>query len=346
MNDIFSTRLTREYGTRYPFVGAGMGFVAHERLAAAVTNAGGIGFLGAAPDPPESLAIMVDRVRRLTDGPFGVDFICADLPTGPSTTDAHIDQSVALGVGLVAFHHDLPPARWVDRLHAAGARVWMQVSSLMLASHAVELGIDGIVVQGVEAGGHNRSAVPLPVLLSQVREQFPEQLLLAAGGITTGDHVAAALRGGADGVWVGTRLVASDEAYAHSEYKRRLVKSTGETRVTTAFGPEWPGQLYRLLATDLAKQWAGRESEIPSPPPGPGIIGTTRLFPHTANLEYSMPKFSAFIPTPDTQGDWDEMAFPAGMGVGSITRIQPAGEIVREMMAQAARQLQMEPLAS
>src|ERR1700739_2407965 len=94
------TRLTREYGIRHPFVGAGMGFIAHERLAAAVTNAGGLGVLGASPDPADSLVVMVERLHALTSGPFGVDFICARTGFGPATTDAHIDACVQLDVPL------------------------------------------------------------------------------------------------------------------------------------------------------------------------------------------------------------------------------------------------------
>ena len=86
-----STRLTRDYGLRHPFVGAGMGFIAHEQLAAAVTNAGGLGVLGASPDPPGSLPVMVDRLRALTPGPFGVDLICAETGFGQACTDLHID---------------------------------------------------------------------------------------------------------------------------------------------------------------------------------------------------------------------------------------------------------------
>src|SRR5215471_20263135 len=92
------TRLTREYGLRYPFVGAGMGFIAHEKLAAAVTNAGGLGVLGATPDPAASLPVMVERLRALTSGPFGVDLICADTGFGPATTDEHIEACVRLDV--------------------------------------------------------------------------------------------------------------------------------------------------------------------------------------------------------------------------------------------------------
>jgi nitronate monooxygenase len=193
------TRLTREFGIRYPFVSAGMGFVAHERLAAAVSNAGGLGFLGASPDPPESLPVMIERLRGLTDGPFGVDLICATLPNGPASTETHIDRCVELGVKLVAFHHELPPPWWVERLTAAGARVWQQASSLELARAAVALGMHGIVAQGVEAGGHCESKVPVLDLVGSIRQAFPDLLILAAGGIVHGQQIVAALRAGADG---------------------------------------------------------------------------------------------------------------------------------------------------
>jgi nitronate monooxygenase len=334
-NDAMQTRLTREYGLRHPFVGAGMGFVAHERLAAAVTNAGGLGFIGASPDPPASLPVMVERLRRLTSGPFGVDLICAELPQGPAATDEHVERCLELGVGLVAFHHDVPPRRWVDRLTAAGASVWMQVSSFELASAAVELEVDGLVVQGAEAGGHTRSTTPLLTLLGGMRERYPGLLLLAAGGIANGVRAAAALRAGADGVWVGSRLVASEEAHAHPEYKRRLVESGGETVVTTAYGPEWPNQPYRVLPSRTVRTWAGREHQIPDPPPPPAVIGRTRLFPHSVNAPYDMPKFSAVVPTPETSGDWEEMAFPACGGAALIGDVKPAGQIVEEMMSEA-----------
>src|ERR1700755_54591 len=129
-----TTRLTREYGVPHPFVGAGMGFISHERLAAAVTNAGGLGVLGASPDPAGSLPVMVERLRALTSGLFGVDLICAETGFGPASTDAHIDACLQLDVPLVVFHHDPPPARWVSRLRRAGTRVWMQASSPELAA--------------------------------------------------------------------------------------------------------------------------------------------------------------------------------------------------------------------
>src|ERR1700682_2619798 len=190
------TRLTREYGLRHPFVGAGMGFIAHEQLAAAVTNAGGLGVLGASPDPPGSLSTMVERLRALTSGPFGVDLICADTGFGPASTDWHIDVCVQLKVPLVVFHHDPPPERWVSTLRVAGIPVWMQASSPELAAAAIELGVSGIVSQGSESGGHARGHIPLHALLATIRHRWPDMLLLGAGGISDGTAAAAAFRAG------------------------------------------------------------------------------------------------------------------------------------------------------
>ena len=329
----FPTRLTREYGVRYPFVGAGMGFIAHEQLAAAVTNAGGLGVLGASPDPADSLPVMVERLRALTSGPFGVDLICADTGFGPASTDGHINACVELDVPLVVFHHDPPPARWVSTLRAAGIRVWMQASSPELSAAAIKLGVNGIVAQGSEAGGHARGHIPLHALLRTIRHKWPDMLLLGAGGISDGTAAAAALRAGADGVWVGTALVAAVEANAHLEYKRRLIDSPGQTLRTNTFGPEWPDQPYRLLATPAVL--SAEESVRGAQPQRHDCIGRTRLFPHSANTPYDMPIRSALPPTPDTDGDWESMAYPAGEGVGAVQSTAPAAEIIGEMMGQA-----------
>jgi enoyl-[acyl-carrier protein] reductase II len=326
------TRLTREYGVRHPFVGAGMGFIAHEQLAAAVTNAGGLGVLGASPDPADSLPVMVERLRTLTSGAFGVDLICADTGMGPASTDAHIDACVQLDVPLVVFHHDPPPARLVTTLRAAGVRVWMQASSPEIAAATIGLGVDGIVAQGREAGGHARGRIPLHALLRTARHNWPDMLLLGAGGISDGTAAAAALRAGADGVWVGTSLVAAAEANAHPEYKRRLIDSPGRTLRTNAFGPEWPDQPYRLLATPAVRS---AEASAGVDPQEHDTIGRTRLFPHSSNTPYDMPLRSALPPTPETSGDWESMAYPAGEGVGAVRDTAPAAEIIAQMMHQA-----------
>jgi enoyl-[acyl-carrier protein] reductase II len=128
-------------------------------------------------------------------------------------------------------------------------------------------------------------------------------------------------------------LVVAVEANAHPEYKSRLVNSPGKTLCTNAFGPEWPNQPYRLLATPAVRS---AEAKVRGPDPQEhGTIGRTRLFPHSANMPYDMPIRSTLPPTPETSGDWDSMVYPAGEGVGAVRSTAPAAEIVREMMTQA-----------
>jgi enoyl-[acyl-carrier protein] reductase II len=336
--DPLSTRLTREYGVRFPFVSAGMGFVSYPPLVTAVSNAGGIGVLGNAIEPPPSTQQLIRMIAAGTRGLFGVDFLHDTTAFGPATTDAHIDVCVAERVPLVIFHFNVPPKHWVDRLHAGGSRVWMQAASVTQAADAADAGVDAIIAQGTQAGGHNKSIVrTLPLLFDIIREVKP-LLILASGGIATGADVAAALANGADGVWVGTRLVASLEAHAHIEYKRRILAASAApaTAVTTAFGPEYPNVPYRVLRTELVDRVAGREDEIPPPQPGDPPIGQTVLFPFTLRVPYTMPAFSAVVPTPDTDGDFDAMGFPAGEDSAlRIKSIKPAAAIVAEMMAEA-----------
>ncbi|WP_244975601.1 NAD(P)H-dependent flavin oxidoreductase [Mycobacterium kubicae] len=276
---------------------------------------------------------MVKQLRALTSGPFGVDLIYADTGFGPASTRDHIDACVQLEVPLVVFHHDPPPADWVRALRKAGVTVWMQASSAEIASAAVDLGVTGIVAQGSEAGGHARGEVPLHTLVAMFRHTWPDMLLLAAGGITDGSTAAAALRAGADGVWVGTYLVTALEANAHPEYQRRLIDSPGNTLRTRAFGPEWPDQPYRLLATPAARAAAANSGDPIRRQHN--SIGRTRLFPHTLNVPYDLPNRSALPPTRNTTGDWKSMVYPAGQGVHAVHRIAPAAELLNDMMSQA-----------
>jgi enoyl-[acyl-carrier protein] reductase II len=342
-----NTRLTREYGVRYPFVSAGMGFVSYPPLVTAVSNAGGIGVLGNAVEPPPSTQALIRMIAEGTTNPFGVDLLHDMTAFGPATTDAHIDVCASERVKLVVFHMNVPPRTWVDRLHAAGCRVWQQAPSVEQAVEAAHIGVDAIIAQGRQAGGHNKSVVRTAPLMRRIIRAVKPLMVLASGGIATGADVAEALAKGADGVWVGTRMVASTEAFAHPEYKRRLLGAHGRaTAVTTAFGPEYPSVPYRVLRTDLVKSIEGREDRIPPAQPGHSSIGETVLFPFTIRAPYTMPPFSAVVPTPDTTGEFDLMGFPAGEdSVRKIKALKPAAEIIAEMMAEA-REILREELAA
>jgi NAD(P)H-dependent flavin oxidoreductase YrpB (nitropropane dioxygenase family) len=334
------TRLTKRFGLKHAFVGAGMGFVALPELVAAVSEAGGLGVLGVAPEPPPVFAERLTQIRALTSRPFGVDFFLATSPTlGPITVDGHIEIAAASKVDLAVFHFGIPSAAWVASLKSAGSSIWVQVPSVEQAQAALAAGADGLVVQGKEAGGHNRSTTPLHHLLRDVRDEVGDHvLILAAGGIATGADVVAALAHGADGVWVGTRLVASTEAFANPEWKRRIVqgKSNG-TVITTLFGPEVPCQPYRVLRNPAVDANIARQDEICGLPPTGAPIGTTVLFPGTSfeTPGVPMPPFSALPPTPETTGDFDAMGMPAGEGAHQIRDVKPAARIVADMMEEA-----------
>ena len=326
------TRLVTEYGARVPIVSAGMAFVSLVELPVAVTNAGGIGTYGAAPEPPPVVDARLSQIRAAAQGPFGVNFIIASSGLGDFTTAAHIEIAAAHRVPVVSFHWDVPPRDWIDRLHAAGSRVWVQAHDLDFARRALENGADGIVAQGKSAGGHNRnSTIPTIALVRMVRAQLSgECLLLAAGGIADGPSLVAALGAGADGGWIGTRFVAARESHAHPEYKARLAAAKGPraTAFSSFFGPEWPGQQQRLLRNRAV------DSPFSTDPP---VIGSTLLFPGVVGAPYSMPKYSAVIPTRDTQGDLEEMDMPCGAeSVLHVSGEPSAAEIVAEIVSEAA----------
>lgn len=214
----------------------------------------------------------------------------------------------------------------------------MQAGSVKQAAEAARVGVDAVIAQGAEAGGHNKSTTGGLALLAQIIQAVHPVMVLAAGGIADGQGVFKALSGGADGVWVGTRLVASTEAGASAQDKARLVAAQeGDTVTTTMFGPEYPNRPYRVLRNRVVNEFAGQEDLIADPAPPPAIIGKTLLFPLTLRQPYEMPKFSAIVPTPDTVGDFEEMGMPVGDGAAPIKTIMPAAQIVATMMRDARR---------
>jgi NAD(P)H-dependent flavin oxidoreductase YrpB (nitropropane dioxygenase family) len=160
---------------------------------------------------------------------------------------------------------------------------------------------------------------------------------LAAGGIATGRQLAAALVLGADAVSVGTRFVASEEAFAHPEYKRRLVEAVGtQTRLTSIYGPDMPHfNPMRVLDVGLAHEFAGREGDAPKDLESQPIIGAMMLAGETVPLH----RFTSFVPTPDTEGQVAELPFLAGQGVGLIHEVAPVAQIIETLMAEAVSTL-------
>jgi enoyl-[acyl-carrier protein] reductase II len=328
------TRFTDAYGLQTPIAQAGMAFVGMTPdLAVAVSNAGGLGSIGVGLMPAPALAQTIGAVRAGTRQPFNINFI-----TGFTQQD-QIDVCCAAGVPVVSFHWGHPSRAWIDQLHAAGVRVFEQVGAVDAARRAVDDGVDVIVAQGVEAGGHNYATLPTFALVPLVVDAVAPAMVLASGGIADGRGLAAALMLGADGAWVGTRFVATAESAAHEGYKARVVTANSvHTTLTGIFGPEHPEfNPMRVLRNRVVQEWADRAEEVPRDTSSRPVIGETNLGGQVVELH----KFTNLVPMRDnTTGDLEEMPLLAGQGVGLIRSVEPAATVVQEMTAQASAMLE------
>jgi len=327
------TRFTDAYGLTTPIAQAGMAFVGMTpNLAVAVSQAGALGALGVGLMPAPALTQTIDAIKAGVAGrPYNVNFITL------FTDQSHIDACCAAGVPVVSFHWGHPKREWIDQLHASGARVFEQVGSVDDAGRAVDDGIDVIVAQGQEAGGHNYGRLPTFALVPLVVDAVAPTLVLASGGVADGRGLAAALMLGADGVWVGTRFVATVESDAHDGYKERLVTARGtDTAITSLFGPDMPRfNPMRVLRNRVVRDWANALDEAQNAATdltALPVIGSVDLGAGPIELR----KFSNFVPMRGrTTGDLEEMPLLAGQGVGLVRRVEPAGAVVAAMTAEA-----------
>src|ERR1700722_2892437 len=268
---MLSTSITRAFGLTTPIVNAGMAMIARPALAAAVCEAGGLGTVGSDINPPDVLRDLIRQTKALTKRPFGVDLI------GDFVTNEHISVLIEEQVALAIFFWTLPTVEHVERLKQSGVKVWMQIGRVVEAEQAAVLGAEALIVQGAEAGGHNRAEASTMALFPRIGARFPALPMLAAGGIIDGRTMAAALVLGADAVWCGSRFLASQEAEAHDAYKDRVLSAdVGDTAILSIYGPEWPGQAMRAIVNDGARAAIGRELEAIGDAEGQ-VIGSTIL---------------------------------------------------------------------
>ncbi|MDQ1383788.1 MAG: nitronate monooxygenase, partial [Actinomycetota bacterium] len=255
---MLQTRLTELFGIDHPVLNAPMGGGdAPARLAAAVSEAGGLGLIGGTTvGGAEWLVEQIRIARQLTDRPFGVGFI-SHLPNAAELMAAALRE----GVRIVA-HSFSDPAPFVGDAHAAGAIVMCQVRTVEAARRAADCGVDVITAQGTEAGGHTGMISTLP-LVPRVVDAVAPVPVVAAGGIADGRGIAAALMLGAEAVWIGTRFLATDECGVSDAYKARIMEATGDDTVLTdvfdlALGMPWPdGVSGRAIRNDFVDRWDG-----------------------------------------------------------------------------------------
>ncbi len=220
-------KITRLFGIEYPIIQAGMVWASGWRLASAVSNAGGLGLLGAGSMYPGVLREHIEKCQQATQKPFGVN-----LPMLYPDIDKHIGAIVDMGVKIV-FTSAGNPKTWTSYLKEKGITVVHVVSSVKFALKAQEAGVDAIVAEGFEAGGHNGKDETTTLALIPAVNEKVNVPLIAAGGIATGRAMLAVMVLGADGVQVGSRFVASNEASSHQAFKEKVVEAKeGDTHLT------------------------------------------------------------------------------------------------------------------
>lgn len=323
-------------GIEHPIIAAPMGpDLTGPDLVAAVSNAGGLGILQAQFCAPPRFREEIRRVRELTDKPFGVNLLL-HFPIEDQVAVC-LEERVPI---LSLFWGD--PTPYVERAHAAGAKVFHQVGSVADAQRAAAAGVDVIIAQGVEAGGHVAGEVSTLALVPRVVDAVAPRPVAAAGGIADARGVVAVLALGAQAAVLGTRFLASAESRAHPHYKKKVLEASEEDTVrTTLFGYGWPDAPHRTLRTAFVRQWLGQEARGQESRPDEPKVGQTII----GGRPMPVLRFMGFPPNCDASGDIDSMDLLAGQGVGLVRAVKPAGQIVHELVEEA-RQIISQRLAS
>lgn len=320
---VLRTKLCDLLEIEYPIILAGMGGVARSELVAAVSEAGGLGIIGAASMSPRTIEEEIRKVRGLTSKPFGVDLLLPSNASASSDTGTRLafageegirkQMAAVLDNRVPVFAAGLGnPAPWVPRMHELGMKVIGLTGNVRNARRIAAGGADVVVAQGHEAGGHT-GRIGTFALLPQVIDAVAPLPVVAAGGVGDGRALAAVIAMGGVGVWVGTRFIATVEAWGHLNYKNRILEATEEDTIVSR---SYSGKPMRGLKNRWIADWESRPQEIQPFPKQLAVSGRN-------------------IDTGIRDGDTEYGCMPAGQISGLIHEIKPAGQVLAEMVQQA-----------
>jgi enoyl-[acyl-carrier protein] reductase II len=299
------TRITELLGIQYPIIQGGMAWVAEYHLAAAVSNAGGLGLIGAASAPPEIVRQQIREAKKLTDKPFGVNVMMLN-PNAPEVAQIVIEEGVKVvttGAGS--------PAKFMDAWKAAGVIVMPVVASVAMAKMMERAGADAVIAEGMESGGHIGSSTTM-TLVPQVVDEVSIPVI-AAGGIADGRGIAAAKMLGAEGVQMGTRFIVAEESIVHDNYKDRVIKAKDiDSEITGAA----TGHPIRVLRNQMSREYLKMERE-----------GAT--FEELEQLTLGSLRKAVI------EGNVTEGSLMAGQSAGMVKKKQTCKEMIEEMMEEA-----------
>lgn len=307
------TPLCDMLGTEHPIMLAGMGGVSYAELVAAMCNAGGYGVLGMAGTGPEFIESQMQKVKSLTDKPFGVDLLAADPQSLERSVDVIINNgadSFVAGLGV--------PMPIMKKLKQAGVKVMVVGGAVKHAIKAEQAGCDAVILQGGEGGGHTGLVGTLPLVAQAVEAvTIP---VIAAGGIYDGRGIAAALSLGAVGVWMGTRFIASTESHAANMYRQAIVEATDSDTTRTRC---YSGKPMRCRTNDYIQDWERRPDDI-------------MPFPQQAIHSNQVDVIGGIGGvTDEARLSMEKSCFAMGQSAGGVKTVKPVAEIVADLMAEA-----------
>lgn len=308
------TRICDLLGITHPIVLGGMGTATSAFLVAAVSNGGGLGTLGASGMSAAQVRAEAKAIRAATAKPFGINHLLFRIDEESFAATLEIRPAV-IAFAWAYSNQDL--RAYFQRAHGAGSKVMYMAGEVSLAVNAAEAGADVIVAQGTEGGGHVGWMASMSLVPMVVKAVTPLPVL-AAAGIADGRGLVAALALGADGVLLGTRMMATPESPIHPNLKQAIVQSDGHDTVLTeipdiATGHVWPGAMARALRNKFIERWAGREWALRQ---CYREVGKAALDARRA-------------------GDVDNAPILFGQDAGLIDSVRPAGEIIESMVSEA-----------
>ena len=322
-----SNQLCDLLGMRHPVIQAAIGHLTCPALAAAVTEAGGLGTIAFTGRGPEGVRDLIAAARSLTAGPFVANFLL------PYDVEAEFEAALDAGVPVVSlFWGD--PAPYVPRVRAAGAKFLVTVGSVDEAKAAADAGADAVVAEGWEAGGHGRGTVATLALVPAVADAIGPVPVIAAGGIADGRDLAAVLALGAQAALVGTTFWAADEAFIAPDYRARvLAAGTSDTCIGTLYDGGWPDAPGRTLVNSTFRAWRAAGEPPPGRRQGEGEVIVR------SEDGGEVRRYDAKSAHGGRTGNIEAMPLWAGQGVGLVSRTEPAAAIVHRLVAEAAAAL-------
>jgi enoyl-[acyl-carrier protein] reductase II len=316
-------------GAPYAILGGAMSWVSERHLVAAISNAGGFGVIACGAMTPALLDAEIAGTKGLTDKPFGVNLI-----TMHPDLDALIDVCASHKVGHVVLAGGLPPGGAIERIKGSGAKLICFAPALALAKKLIRSGVDALVIEGMEAGGHIgpvSTSVLAQEMLPSIADQVP---VFVAGGIGRGEAIAAYLEMGAAGVQLGTRFVCATESIAHPNFKKAFIRASARDAVASIqIDPRLPVIPVRALKNASTEAFSAKQREVAQ------ALDEGRLDMGAAQLQIEH-YWAGALRRAVIDGDVEGGSLMAGQSVGMVTREEPVSAIIETLMAEAAAALE------